>query len=182
MFMMARQSLTLTPAMGGGSVQDDVAAFARVERDALLGLAYVLVGNRDDAEDAVQETITRLLTVDTEKVRDLGSYARRALVNECTSWQRRTIRRERQWRTLTLEAGRLDQTSPDLFAHKDVMAALSCLRARPRAAVVLRYLLDLDDTAIAAHLGCAPATVRSLISRSMPKLRAALCTSPDDEC
>jgi len=178
---MTNRGLALTSAMDGDTLCDDIADFVALQRDALLGLAYVMLGNRDDAEDAVQETIARLLAKDTSGVHDLGSYTRTALVNECTSWHRRRIRRERHTRTLAMEADRAERTSSGLFSPAEVMGALNCLTRRQRAAVALRYLLDLDDAAIAEHLGCAPATVRSLISRAMRTLRAKIPTTNDEE-
>lgn len=80
-----------------------------------------------------------------------------------------------------MEATRAERTSPELFSPAEVMAALGCLTRRQRAAVALRYLLDLDDPTIAEHLSCAPVTVRSLISRAMHTLRAEISTTSDEE-
>ena len=55
-----------------------------------------------------------------------------------------------------------------------VFAALRELGDRERAAIVLRYYEDLPDQRIAEALGCSRATVRSLVHRAMPKLRARL--------
>jgi DNA-directed RNA polymerase specialized sigma24 family protein len=46
------------------------------------------------------------------------------------------------------------------------------LSQRQRTAIVLRFFHDLDDAAIAASIGCRPATVRSLISRALVAMRA----------
>ena len=65
-----------------------------------------------------------------------------------------------------------------------VFAALRSLSERERAAVVLRYYEDLPDQQIAEALGCSRATVRSLVHRALPKLRARLddeATSRTDE-
>lgn len=45
------------------------------------------------------------------------------------------------------------------------------LPARQREALFLRYLGDLDDTAVGAVLGIGPSGVRSLVSRAMANLR-----------
>jgi DNA-directed RNA polymerase specialized sigma24 family protein len=49
--------------------------------------------------------------------------------------------------------------------------ALQTLPERQRVAVVLRYFVDLDDDAIAEHLECQPATVRSLVHRGVKALQ-----------
>jgi RNA polymerase sigma factor (sigma-70 family) len=53
----------------------------------------------------------------------------------------------------------------------DVLAELP---ARMRAALVLRYYEDLPEDDIAALLGCAPGTVRSLIHRALARLRLVI--------
>ncbi len=62
----------------------------------LLRLAYVLTGNRADAEDAVQEALARALPR-WENIRTVGdpdAYVRRMVLNAHTSWWRKFRRRE----------------------------------------------------------------------------------------
>ena len=77
-------------------------------------------------------------------------------------------------------ARRHDPSAPtddlDDSGHSDdealaVRDALRVLSPRQRAAVVLRYFEDLKEAEIAAALGCRPGTVKSLLSRSMSKLK-----------
>ncbi len=56
----------------------------------------------------------------------------------------------------------------------DLQRALLRLGPQARAAVVLRYYVDLDYAAIAAVLGTTTGTVGSLLSRSLDKLRQEL--------
>ena len=64
--------------------------------DALYRLAYVLTGNRADAEDAVQDALSRALPRWSRIVEadDPDAYVRRMVVNAHTSWWRRFRRRE----------------------------------------------------------------------------------------
>ena len=62
----------------------------------------------------------------------------------------------------------------------DVLAALRTLGEKERAAVVLRYWADLPDDEIAETLGCARATVRSLVHRALPRLREQLDLTTTD--
>lgn len=149
-------------------------ALARADRDQLVGLAYVITGSREQAEDVVHEVLARVLSRPAGSVEDLVAYLRKAVVNECRSWQRRLIRGRARDRMLEVESHRRELTGPDLFSHAEVMSALAVLGHRQRIAVVLKYLVDLDDAQIAEHLDCAPATVRSTLSRAMRKLRAEL--------
>ena len=60
-------------------------------------------------------------------------------------------------------------------AERDALErAFVVLRPRERACVTLRYFSGWDDAAIAAALGCAEGTVRSLVSRALPRLRAEI--------
>jgi DNA-directed RNA polymerase specialized sigma24 family protein len=45
---------------------------------------------------------------------------------------------------------------------------------RQRAAIVLRYFVDVPDHEIAEFLACRPSTVRSLIRRGVANLREVL--------
>jgi RNA polymerase sigma factor (sigma-70 family) len=56
--------------------------------------------------------------------------------------------------------------------HDDLQSALKALPYRQRAAIVLRFYLDLSDDDAADILGCAAGTIRSLISRGLAALRS----------
>jgi RNA polymerase sigma factor (sigma-70 family) len=51
--------------------------------------------------------------------------------------------------------------------HGEVLAAVAALPRRQREAVVLRYWLELGETEIAAAMGIAAGTVKSLVSRGV---------------
>lgn len=127
--------------------------------------AALITGSRQVAEEVVQDAFIQLL-------RSWGSvhypvaWLRAAVISGCRSWQRRTVlERERAPRQL------LQCSDPDGLAVRD---ALRVLTGRQRAAVVLRYFEDLPEAQIAEALGCRPGTVKSLLSRAMPRLREAL--------
>jgi len=147
----------------------DLSGYIETERDRLIGLAYLFLGNNHDAEDAVQSALARLTSKDLSHVTDLSSYVRQAVVNECASWKRSSIRRERTERRLAQP-----DTPGDLIGALDLARSLQRLSTKHRSVVVLRYYLDLDDNAAAEVLGCAPATVRSRLSRALRKLRSDL--------
>ena len=63
------------------------------------------------------------------------------------------------------------------MADRLVLAeALDRLPVRQRAALVLRYWHDLPEREIARVLGCAPGTVKSLLSRALATLREEVPT------
>jgi len=55
---------------------------------------------------------------------------------------------------------------------------LLALSERQRAAVVLRFYLDLSERQTADALRCRPGTVRSLVARGMQQLRTTI--GPND--
>lgn len=118
------------------------------------------------ADEIVQDAFIQLYRRWTS-VREPAAYLRIAVVNGCRSWGRRRSLQERQ----------RPQRRPELVLEGEALAvreALRVLSPRQRAAVVLRYFEDLPEAEIAHVLGCRPGTVKSLLSRSMTKLKGAL--------
>jgi DNA-directed RNA polymerase specialized sigma24 family protein len=132
----------------------------------MVRLATLLTGSLSVAEDLVQDTLARIGS-SSFAVRDPTSYMRTAVVNACRSYNRR--HRLEQRHATTLGSGVPDH--PD-----ELWDLLHRLPYRQRAAVVLRYYVDLPDNEIAGALGCRPATVRSLVQRALTKMRGELPT------
>ena len=145
--------------------------------DALYRLAYVLTGNRADAEDVVQDALSRALPrwsriVEAE---DPDAYVRRMVVNAHVSWWRKFRSRESP-----VAEVRPDPTGdPDVEDHDAVWRACLSLPIDQRVAVVLRYYERLDYDEIADLTGVREGTVRSRVSRGLAALRAEL--EADDE-
>jgi len=134
----------------------------------LVQLAYVTTGGLPAAEDLVQDVFLDLYRR-RATVTDPAAWLRRATINRCTSWVRRRMVERRH-------AGAVGERvaaalSPDAVA---VRAALARLRPRHRAAVFLRYYLDLSEAEIAAALACRPGTVKSLLHRGLNVMKEHL--------
>lgn len=127
--------------------------------------AALITGSEPVAEEIAQDALLQLLRR-WDSIEHPSAWVRRATISGCRTWQRRHIReRERS------PARELATSDPDGLA---VRQALSVLSTRQRAAVVLRYFDDLSEVDIATALGCRPGTVKSLLARSLPKLKEAL--------
>jgi RNA polymerase sigma factor (sigma-70 family) len=122
----------------------------------------------------VQAVLEKLLERGIGDLADAHVYARRTVVNEYRTTWRRAVTRERALRLLRRKDRDPVEDAGTLEDRSTVLAALEKLTDRQRAAVVMRYYQDLDDSEIADVLGCAPATVRSLVARSLPRLRTEL--------
>jgi RNA polymerase sigma-70 factor (sigma-E family) len=153
----------------------DFAAYLAARQPSLLRTAYLLTGNRHDAEDLVQTAFAKLY-LSWDKVRDTGSmdgYVRRFLVNEHNSlWRRAWKRREHTADDTVLQA--LDEPHHD--AHDDGVGAalwevVQTLPRKARAVVVLRYYEEMSEAETAAVLGISVGTVKSQTSRALAALR-----------
>jgi RNA polymerase sigma-70 factor (sigma-E family) len=136
----------------------------RAERIPLTRLAYLLTGDRDAAEEIVQDAFAATHRA-WANVLDPVKYLRTAVVNRSRSWGRR--------RRLEL-LHRPTRVEPTVLVADELWDALGRLAPRRRAAVVLRYYADLPDHEIAEVLGCRPATVRTVIHRALIDLRKEL--------
>lgn len=149
----------------------------------LLRLAYILTGNRADAEDVVQEALARALPrwARIATLADPDAYVRRMVVNAHTSWWRSFRRRESPVAELR-PPGELPGPGGGIASDERRRLWLAC-RALPeaqRTAVVLRYYEQLEYAEIAALTGVREGSVRSRVSRALATLRTELGEEPDD--
>ncbi|GAB2764479.1 SigE family RNA polymerase sigma factor [Amycolatopsis magusensis] len=149
--------------------------FVAERLDPLLRYATVLTCDAYLAQDVVQESLLRAQQR-WPRIAATGqpaAYVKRMVTNEYLSWRRRRARTDvslshAEWEAL----GRSDDPADDYDARDTMLAEISALPAKQRAAVVLRYYEDYSDAEIAALLGCREGTVRSHISRALTTLRA----------
>src|SRR5690242_11991818 len=153
----------------------DFAAYLAARQASLLRTAYLLTGNRHDAEDLVQTAFAKLY-LSWDKVRDHGSmdgYLRRILVNEHNSmWRRAWKRREHTAPDETLHAlDRPHHDTTDDGTGAALWEVVQTLPRKARAVVVLRYYEELSEAETAAVLGISVGTVKSQTSRALATLR-----------
>ena len=146
--------------------------FFRLQHAQLVRFAALLSGSTAQGEDLVQNVLIRMYLRWDQLAAgdgDLLAYARRGITNEHASWRRR-------WSTRHIHPSgdRLPDAPADAGHGEpdhELWQRLQALPSRPRAAVIMRYYLDLTDEQIAAALGCRQVTVRSHISRGLNALR-----------
>ena len=167
---------------GGGTEALDFETWVASRSQALLRFAYVMTGDPELAEDALQDALTsacakwsRIRSVD-----DVDAYVRRMIVNAHVSWWRRFRRRESPVPDPTLRGGGDggDSVSADgVGARADaetLWALCATLPRGQRAAVVLRFYEDLSYAEIGRILGCAEVTARSRVHRALATLKDRL--------
>jgi RNA polymerase sigma-70 factor (sigma-E family) len=159
---------------------DGFAAFVSEALPALLRFGHVLTGSPAEAEDLVQEALARSMRRwRRDRPDEPLAYVRRVMVNtHVTRWRRWGSRvRLGDVPDVAADDARLERSH-----DRDALRrALATLPPRQRAVLVLRYLEDLPDDAIAAMLGCQPTTVRSQAFRGLAALRPLLAAEPPDE-
>jgi RNA polymerase sigma-70 factor (sigma-E family) len=153
-----------------------VADLYRAHLPGATRLAYLLTGDRATAEDVAQEAFLRVASR-LGGLRDegaFGAYLHRAVVNGVRNRARR-LRLERRHAPAPATPYEL----PDVATRDVLWDALLRLPNRQRAALVLRFWLDLTEAQIAERLGCRPGTVKSTVARGLAALRTDLAEVPD---
>jgi RNA polymerase sigma-70 factor (sigma-E family) len=143
-----------------------------------IRLAYLMTGDRTQAEDLAHEAFVRCVGrfQHLRAHSAFDAYLRRAIVNLHTSGLRRR-RTEREWlRREGPRAASAVTTQRDVGEREDLWRALSTLPSRQRAALVLRYYEDLSERDAAEALGCSLAALKSLVARGSEALRTSLTT------
>jgi RNA polymerase sigma-70 factor (ECF subfamily) len=157
-----------------GSTSERATAFARLldgSLDRAYRLAVVILGNREDAEDAASDAALRAWQ-HLPSLRDperFDAWFCRIVVNVC---------RDRLRRRRSPSALEFDPPSPgDPFAESVERAALyqalGVLTPEHRAVIALHYLEGLTVDQIAERIGARPGTVKSRLHYGLSELRAA---------
>ncbi|MEU3663820.1 SigE family RNA polymerase sigma factor [Streptomyces sp. NPDC032940] len=151
---------------GDGALHD----FVESRRPALFRSAYLICGNRDEAEDLVQTTLVKVVLGwrRLQGLDNVEAYARRTMYHTFIAGRRRFWRREQAYGEVPDRAG----PEPDTETGLVVRAALARLTPRQRAVLVLRYWEDLSVERTAAVLGMRENTVKSHTARGLAALRA----------
>ena len=148
----------------------------RLHEKQVLGTAWRLLGNLEDAQDAAQETFLRLYKNLNRlpDIQEIKSWLHRVTVNLCNDMHRQ--RRRRGWEPMSGPEPASSQMDPELaWTHQErghlVELALKTLPEKERAAVVLRDMQGLSTREVAAILGSSEVTVRSQICVARGKLK-----------
>jgi RNA polymerase sigma-70 factor (sigma-E family) len=140
---------------------------------ALRRTAYLLSGNAHDADDIVQETITKLYArwPRLHRVDNLDAYVNKMLVRVFLD-----NRRQGWWKVML--PGKVPDraaSAPDVAEDIPMLrAALAQLPPRQQAVLVLRYLCDQPVRDVAEILHCSEGTVKSQAVHGLKRLRKVL--------
>ena len=142
--------------------------------------ARALVGNRDDADDLVQDTLERALAKSAlwRGVADMRAWLFGMMHNLHVDGVRKP-----KLHTVVLDDDTLElpvaATQGDRLAVLDLQAALERLPIEQREIILLVALEDMSYAEVAATLGIPVGSVMSRLSRGRERLRSLMEGQPD---
>jgi len=158
----------------------DVEAFSRlVDRhyDRCARIAMRILGNREDAEEAIQDAFLRAFRAlaSYEDRERFSAWLSRILINQCRTIRARVQRRDEVFSHLELsDAEWFAEAESVESAWPDLERALAQLPADQREAVVLRYADDLTYEEMARITGAGESALKMRVQRAFARLRALL--------
>jgi RNA polymerase sigma factor (sigma-70 family) len=155
----------------------DVTAFETLLRPAIqpgFRLAYALLHDRSEAEDAVQEacfSAWRKLHQLSPSTESLVPWVLSIVANRC-----RTVRRGRWWSVIRLPDVVSSSRSREVSVEEgyDLRQAIAGLPEGQRTVLFLYFYLDLPLEQIATVLNASPQAVKSKLHRALRRLRPEL--------
>lgn len=144
----------------------------------LYRIAYNLVRSNADAEDIVQETLLRWLTIDQQKIENTKAYLIRSVTNNCLS-HLETLKRKKEEYLETISSSEFVQKLKEVnFNHLDLDVdlkhAFKVLQAKlqplERAVFLLKEVFDFDYETLQKTLDKKKDHCRQLLSRARKKL------------
>jgi RNA polymerase sigma-70 factor (sigma-E family) len=148
-----------------------VTALYRVHALGLVRLAVIMLGDREAAEDVVQDAFFGLYRQWgrlTDSSRALA-YVRSSVLNG----SRTVLRRKSRYTRAAFAEPAFESAEAGALVgeeHREVVAAIRKLPDRQREALVLRFYLDMDEGEIAEAMRISRGSVKSATSRAIAAL------------
>jgi RNA polymerase sigma-70 factor (ECF subfamily) len=158
-------------AANRGASEGELAEVYRRRYTSFLRLGYALLGGREQARDAVQETFATALRARASFRRDgsLDGWLWRTMLNVCRQEQRRLAH--------YADSEPVEATGNGHATEwPELRAAIAALPEQERHAVFLHYYAALTQDEAAEVLGVRPGTVAAALNHARAKLRSALGT------
>ena len=166
-------------ALVGSWNERDLEAMLTALMPGAQRLAFGMLQNPHDAEDAVQEATFKAWRAFPRfrEGGDLRAWFLTIVANEC-----RQRRRNRWWSVLRLGERQVERESePNDGDSIDVRRALNRLPDQMKLAIVLRYYLDLPFDDVGRVLGVSGKAAKARIHRGLTRLRVDIPEMLGDE-
>ena len=158
------------------AIHGDREAFEMIIRThsrALFAIAYGILQNREEAEDAVQDALVKAWKT-RWRVRDPEKF--RAWLATIARHRARDIFRKR--RNLLLSEHITEPSEPEpsdtTALDRQLHSALAALPELHRAALTLRYFEEMDYKSIENTLGLTNGALRGILGRALASMRKQL--------
>ena len=154
--------------------QDEFDRFVADNANALVRTAYLMVGDFMRLRTWSRRRCSRSPRSGhgSPGMENPVAYARRILVNLALHGSSKRSRNRAELKATP--PAETVANAAHLDIHDELFDALAALPPRQRAALVLRYFLDLPEAEVAAALGCSLGTVKSSTSRGLKRLEEPL--------
>lgn len=152
----------------------DAALMSAIQTDSgrLYGIAFSVLRDQQEAEDAVQETWIRVWRKWNwaHDAAPPAAWVTRVCVNVCLNRRRGLLVRLQSLRRVR-ERQTTDTATGPSAGHVDLARAYEMLSAKQRAAIALHYYHGFSVEECAEFMACKPGTVRSHLARALAGLR-----------
>ena len=144
----------------------------RTQSRALFAIAYGILQNREEAEDAVQDALVKAWK-SRWRVRDPEKFP--AWLCMIARHRARDVFRKRRPVPLPVEIESvvLDPSDPSAL-DQQLHSALAALPELHRAAISLRYFEEMDYATIENRLGLTNGSLRGILGRALASMRKQL--------
>jgi RNA polymerase sigma-70 factor (ECF subfamily) len=141
--------------------------------ERITGQVYAMIGNRDEAQECVQEAFVRAWAHrrKLDRAEHPEAWVRTTAYRLAVSRWRRTVRGRRP---ADRAVGPATQSAAPSEAHVALVAALKQLPEAQRQALVLHHIADLPVHDVAREVGAPEGTVKARLSRGRAALAALL--------
>ena len=168
-------NVPVPPPAAAADPADQVTALYQAHALGLLRLAVIMLGERQAAEDVIQDAFLGLCRrwdslSDSEHAL---AYVRSSVFNGCRSVLRQRAK-NRQFVLVDPDTESAEARVVLGEEHREVLAALRRLPERQREAVALRYCLDMSVDDVARAMGVTEGTVKSATSRGIAAISRML--------
>ena len=146
-----------------------------------FGLAYSILGDRQAAEDAVQEAAAKAWRSIAMLRKDASPqpWFFAIVANQCRDARRGS--RRLVWSLSDVPEPSMGDHADEVARDMDLERALAHLSPQGRGLLFLRYRMDMPPSEIAEVLRWRVGTVKSRLHRTLRKLEAELAPSPMEE-